>query len=295
MHWTHFEVPATIFALATQPSRHCLAATDHGLWQLNPRPLKGSRSSGLPLGARGWIQIAPQFAQVPLSSVAAHGDNICVGSGGDIAVSRDAGQTWTLATLPVKAHILALALSPAFDQDRIGLAATAQDGVLRTADGGATWHAWNYGLLDLGVNALALSPDFANDATCFAATDHGVFTSSNGGRAWTELPIGMEHGPFTSASIVEMRHGASLQIGSEGNGLWSSAAPFDAWQKAKGLRASEINYLMPNIAATTSGVFVADGNKWTKSLDDGDGVCLARLDDDTLIVGTAGNGVWHGK
>ena len=317
MHWTHFEEPATIFALAAQPNGKCLAATEQGLWQLNTPPpptgtfrLKGGQAHSPSGGTssersagevRGdWIQIAPQFAQVPLSSVAAHGDTICIGASGDIAVSRDAGNTWALATLPVKAHILALALSPAFDQDHIGLAATAQDGVLRTADGGATWHAWNYGLLDLTINAIALSPDFANDATCFAATDHGVFTSSNGGRAWTELPIGMEHGPFTSASVVETRslrdvpRIASLQIGTEGNGLWMAKEPFDTWQPTKGIRADEINYLLPNITATTKGVFVAEGRKWTKSLDEGDGVCLAQLDDGMLIVGTAGNGLWHG-
>jgi photosystem II stability/assembly factor-like uncharacterized protein len=297
MHWTHFEDPASLFALAPLPNGSCLAATEQGLWQFHPQPSTGTfRLKGRGDGSGGaWKQTAPQFAQVPLTSVAAHGNTWLIGSNGDIAVSRDAGKTWAIATLPVKAHVLALAASPAFDKDHIALAATAKDGVLRSADGGATWHAWNYGLLDLGVNALALSPTFADDATCFAATDHAVFMSTNSGRAWTELPIGMDNGPFTSLAVVTTRRGASLQVGTEGNGVWSSAEPFEDWQRAKGLRADEINFLLPGLAATTSGVYSADGAKWRKASDEGDVVCMAALDDGALILGTAGNGVWHGS
>ncbi len=278
MHWTHSEEPATIFALAAQPGGTCLAATENGLWQF---------------ANSQWSVIAPQFAQVTLSAVAAQGNTICVGASGDIAISRDGGKTFVLATLPVKAHIISIALSPAFEKDGIGLAATAQDGVLRTADSSASWHAWNFGLLDLAVNAIALSPDFSNDATCFAATDHGVFISSNSGRAWNELPIGMDNGPFTSLAVGTQSR-ASLQVGTEGHGLWMATEPYEKWQRVKGLRADEINYLLSGVVTSTGGVFVAEGNKWAKLLDEEDGMCLAQLDDSTIIVGTAGNGAWHG-
>lgn len=277
MPWTHFEDPASLFALAPLPNGGCLAATEQGLWQFNPQ-------------TSNWKQIAAQFAQVPLTSVAAHGNIWLIGSNGDIALSRDAGKTWAIAALPVKAHVLALALSPAFDRDHIALAATAKDGVLRSADGGATWHAWNYGLLDLGVNAIALSPAFADDATCFAATDHAVFMSTNSGRAWTELPVGMDNGPFTSLAF--RNRVSELLVGTEGNGLWSSAEPFEDWQRVKGLRADEVNYVLPGIAATTGGVYSLDDAKWRKVSAEGDVVCMAALDNGALILGTAGNGVW---
>jgi hypothetical protein len=282
MHWTHFTDPASLFALASLSHGSCLAATEHGLWQFSPQTGR-------------WQQTAPQFAQAPLTSVAAYGNTWLIGSNGDIALSRDAGKTWAIAALPVKAHVLALALSPAFDQDHIALAATAKDGVLRSADGGATWHAWNYGLLDLGVNAIALSPAFANDATCFAATDQAVFMSTNSGRAWSELPVGMDNGPFTSVAVVETRQGLSLQVGAEGNGLWTATAPFEAWQRVKALRADEINFVLPGFAATTSGVYAADGAKWRKISHEDAAVCMAVLDDGALMAGTAGNGVWRAK
>ncbi len=68
-----------------------------------------------------------------------------------------------------------------------GFAATIGDGILRTRDRGVSWDAWNFGLLDLEVLALAISPDFANDETLFAATATGIFRSPNAGRAWREL------------------------------------------------------------------------------------------------------------
>ncbi len=278
MRSKHFDEPASVFALAPLPGGQCLAATEQGLWQFN---------------GKTWLQIAPQFAQVPLTSVAAHGNTWLIGSAGDIALSRDAGATWGIAQLPVKAHVLALAMSPAFDQDRIALAATAKDGVLRTADGGANWHAWNFGLLDLSVNAVAMSPNFGEDTTCFAASDHGVFISTNGGRAWHELPAGMENGPFTTLALRS--HVSELLAGTEGNGLWKAVAPYDKWQKVKGLRAEEINFVLAHVASATTGVYVADGAKWTKLSEENDVVCMATLDDGTLVCGSAGAGVWHAK
>jgi photosystem II stability/assembly factor-like uncharacterized protein len=284
MPWTHFDEPKSIFALAPLSSGACLAATGQGLWGFDPRK-------------KTWTQTAPQFAQVPLTSVAAHSDTWLIGANGDIAVSRDGGATWSIATLPVKAHILGLAMSPVFDQDGLALAATAKDGVLRSADHGANWHAWNYGLLDLGVNALALSPAFAEDVTCYAATDHAVFMSTNGGRAWQELGAPMDAGPFTSLALAETRHGASLYAGTEGNGLWHSVEPFNVWQQIKGFRADEVNFLLadPLIAASTLGVYSAGNGRWAKLSEEPDAVCLAKLDDGAVVVGTAGSGLWHGK
>lgn len=282
--WKHFEEPASVFALAPLSGGACLAASQQGLWKWAPR-------------AKVWNQLAPQFAQVPLSAVTAAGDTILIGSNGDIAVSRDDGDSWAIAQLPVKAHILGLAMSPAFEQDGVAFAATAKDGVLRSADYGATWHAWNFGLLDLAVNAIALSPSFAEDATLYAATDHAVFMSVNSGRAWKELGASNDAGPFTALCELPLKGGDHLFAGTEGNGLWASARPFDEWRRVKSLRADEINFLLaqPQLAATTSGVYAANGSRWAQVSPMQDVVCLAALDDGTLIAGTAGSGSWHAR
>ncbi|MFN4293538.1 MAG: WD40/YVTN/BNR-like repeat-containing protein [Thermoflexales bacterium] len=281
MNWKHFDEPAAVFALAPQPGGACLAATEQGLWRFDPR--RG-----------GWQPIAPQFAHVPLTAVAACGPTWLIGASGDIAFSQDGGQNWQLAHLPVKARVLGLAVSPDFERDGVALAATAEDGVLRSADRGVTWHAWNYGLLDLGVNTIAVSPDFGEDATCFAASDHAVFMSINGGRAWQELPAPMAAGPFTSLTVATTPRGPALYAGTEGNGLWASVAPFEAWRRVKGLRADEVNFVLPGWAATTVGLYFAAGGRWRRALARPDVVCMALLDDGALVAGAAGSGVWYG-
>ena len=59
------------------------------------------------------------------------------------------------------------------------------DGVYRSADRGVRWVAFNFGLLDLHVSCLAVSPDYADDETLLAGTESGIFESTNGeiGRA----------------------------------------------------------------------------------------------------------------
>lgn len=280
MNWKHFDEPTSVFALAPQPGGACLAATEQGLWQFDPR-------------AGRWQPVAPQFAHVPLTAVAAHDDTWIVGSNGDIAFSRDGGQSWQLAHLPVKARVLGLATSPDFERDGIALAATAEDGVLRSADHGVSWHAWNYGLLDLGINAIAISPNFGEDTTCFAASDYAVFMSINGGRAWQELPVPMEAGPFTSLALATNTGKTTLYAGTEGNALWGAVAPFETWQQVKGVRADEINFVLPGWVATTTGVYVQAKGRWRRALDQPDVVCMALLDDGALLAGTAGSGLWY--
>jgi ligand-binding sensor domain-containing protein len=278
MNWTHHEHPESTFALAAL-GKDCLAATEQGLWLWNAK--------------KGWQPTAPQFAQVPISAIAVSQKTILIGSADGVARSSDGGANWTLVNMPVKAHVLGLALSPCFEQDGIAWAATAQDGVLRSPDGGATWHAWNFGLLDLGVNALAVSSQFGEDETLYAATEHGVFISENGGRAWREFGFPNEAGPVTALTLGNSS--SAVYAATEGHGLWA----FDGagWMRVKSLRAENMNGLISTasdvIAATTDGVFASpDLKKWRKLSDAVDGVCLLMLSEQ-LVVGTAGGGVWH--
>ena len=292
MNWTHSEQPESVFALAAL-GPNCLAATEQGLWKWH--------------AAQGWQPTAPQFAQVPISAIAASGQTVLIGSADGVALSKDAGETWVLATLPVKAHVLALALSPAFEQDGIAWAATAKDGVLRSPDAGANWHAWNFGLLDMSVNAMAVSPNFAEDETVFIGTELGVFLSENQGRAWRELGFPNTSGPVTTLAIMTepAKRGASatytVLAGTEGNGLWISRAPYADWSRVS-LKAEVVNALASMadgsllsglIAATTDGVFTStNGKKWTRLTQTDDGVCLTQAGD-AVVLGTAGSGVWQ--
>ncbi len=94
-----------------------------------------------------------------------------------------------------------LAVSPQFAQDGVVLAGTMEDGVFRSGDRGAQWAAWNFGLLDLSVLCLSMSPAYADDETVFAGTDSGIFRSMNGGRAWRELEFPPDWAPVLSLAL----------------------------------------------------------------------------------------------
>jgi photosystem II stability/assembly factor-like uncharacterized protein len=91
--------------------------------------------------------------------------------------------------------------------DRPGLApagcfaATTEDGIFRSATRGTHWARWNFGLLDLNVFSLAISPAFAVDETLMAGVESGVFRSTNGGRAWREVELSVGFEPVMSLAL----------------------------------------------------------------------------------------------
>jgi photosystem II stability/assembly factor-like uncharacterized protein len=224
---------------------------------------------------------------VELTSVAAHGHSVWIGANGDIAVSRDGGATWGLSQLPVKAEVMALAASPDYPNDGLVLAATARDGVLRSTDGGATFHAWNFGLLDLNINALAISPAFARDGHVLAASDHAVFLSRNGGRAWRELDLPGSGGPYVA---VAFGPAGSLLVGSESAGLWQADTIDAAFARDSSFAPETVNALLGEIAATSSGIFRRARASWKRISPDDRALCLQRCGD-VLFTGGLEAGV----
>ena len=75
------------------------------------------------------------------------------------------------------------------------LAGTLEDGVFSSTDRGGRWGAWNFGLFDLNVLCLALSPTWTRDETVYAGTETGLYRSTNGGRAWRHSGFPSELAP----------------------------------------------------------------------------------------------------
>ncbi len=264
-----------VFALAAPNAALCYAASSAGIWRW--RAGRAAR----------WKRIAPEFAAVGLPAVAVAGKSIWIGASGDIAVSRDEGASWQLSTLPVRSEVQALAVSPAYDRDGVVLAATARDGVLRSDNGGATFFAWNFGLIDLNINALALSPDFANDGHVIATGDHAVFVSRNGGRAWRELPESLAGAPFTSAAIdVD----GTLFVGSETAGLWRAADVASKLTRDVTFKPVTVNALSGDLAAASDGIYRRTRAGWKRLSADDRALCLARCGG-SLFAGGAEQGV----
>jgi photosystem II stability/assembly factor-like uncharacterized protein len=141
---------------------------------------------------------------------------------GNVLSSTDGGDTWAYVELAEPAPLVStLAISPRFTNNGLLLAGTLDDGIIRSTNRGATWHRWNFGLLDPHVYALNFSPD----GNILAGVESGIFRSTNGGRSWYEVDFPMDLGPVISLGIS----GEHIFAGTEENGLHISKDGGDTW------------------------------------------------------------------
>jgi hypothetical protein len=165
---------------------------------------------------------------------------IC-GFAGGLLISGDGGMTWQMPKVPPPPPMItALVLSPGFSENGIALAGTMQDGVLRSSDHGNSWVIWNFGLLDLSVISLAMSPDFDHDETIFAGSETGIFRSTNGGRAWRELDLPIGYDPVLSLAVTPtFEQDGTIFAGTETKGLLVSRDGGDSWDSIPGMFEDE--------------------------------------------------------
>ena len=241
-YWYHYPpvaLPSPVLALATAPG---------GLW-----------AGGA--GGVAWYPIhtdwQPRISGLPLKSVAAllsiDGRLIAGGTGG-IAYSPDGGKSWQKAEIQKAVDsVLALAVPSHFAQSKIVLAATLENGILRSDDRGEHWYSVIAGLENLEATALT----WIDDRNVLVGTTNGIYHSSNHGQSWliTEGSEGYEVGALTFIS-----NGTALAA-LESGGLLSSADSGMTWNKLENIPA--------NIAGSAFSV----------------------TEEGTLLWGTIGNGI----
>ncbi len=193
---------------------------------------------------------------------------VFAGVPGGILYSFDRGETWQVVPLGSPPPVVcALVISPNYIQDGILLAGTMEDGVFRCANRGQDWHSWNFGLLDLNVLCLAISPSFGTDETMFAGTESGIFCSTNGGRAWKEidLPIGYE--PVISLALSpNYAQDKTLLAGTETQGLYQSKDGGKQWTR---LAADQIPVAVNQIIFSPDNILVLNEDQVLQSKDSG--------------------------
>ena len=296
--WTRVGGPpaGSVAALAIgQADRSTVfAGTQVGVFRLeggqDGQPQEWERLAQAPLGILS-LAASPCFAT---------DHTLVAGTNSGIFVSRDAGETWLAAELPISSStVIALAFSPNYQTDGILLAGTMEDGIFFSNSRGARWQTNGFGLLDATFYCLGFSPSFARDATVFAGTDTTVYYSYNGAAAWKQLEFPESAAPALSLALspnYEADH--TLYVGTEAQGVYRSADAGRTWQRLD-LPAECVNALLVSgpqatlLAATEAGIFVSSdqGETWSRLLDQPNVISLAGAGDVT-VAGIVNQGVW---
>lgn len=294
-----------VYALAASPDYArdgiCFAACSSGLhrsqdggqsWQ--PLPLMSEQTEhSAPLAATA-LAISPDFR---------HDRSLFTAVKGGILRSSDGGDVWFTAGFPAPPPLFsALAISPNYTRDGLLLAAAMEDGIFASADRATHWQPWNFGLFDLNVLSLALSPHLPTDETVFAGTETGLYRSTNGGRAWRATDFPTECAPVLCLACSD----ATLFAGTENHGLLASDTQGSSWrrlaenhlpQAVNGLQFVPHSAGRPRLFALAADGILAsadEGRSWQRLLQTDSpptALCQPNPAEKSLLAGLLGKGI----
>lgn len=210
---------------------------------------------------------------------------IIAGVNGGIVLSEDAGATWSSHYFRNPAPLVTcLALTP----DETLLAGTYEDGVFHSTDAGYQWQAFNFGLLDLNILSIAVSPNFVIDQTVFVGTSTGVFKSRNRGKLWQDISLEIDSMAVLSLAMSpNFPDDGVVYLGTEAKGLWQFNDTNQTWSRLD-VPDGAVNTILVNADTTYLNiddslvVLNADAAPQTYIAD---GVhAIGQSDDSTLLV-----------
>lgn len=221
---------------------------------LDWNPLGTVASGGIPLqlasGGQGdlWVAaLAGLFHNRPswrslrrgipfwrITALAVRGRSLWLaGLPGGIIRSSDNGRSWSPCWVDqTNAPITAIALSANYANDRVLLAATDGDGMLRSTDGGKHWELANFGLRDFNLLAVETAPLLGRYDYVFALSDSSVYHSPNGGRAWRRLAVSDGIQPLALAVSPSFAHDQTVYVGTDSGQLFATHDAGHSWQLA---------------------------------------------------------------
>lgn len=161
-----------------------IAGKDDWLWLASPAGIfhfDGSEWRAVMRGVPFWW----------VNTVLTAGDSVwAAGLPAGLVRSVEGDQVWSRCWAEqVEAPVISLAASPNFQRDRVLLAGTDGDGILRSDDGGRHWQLSNFGLRSYAIFDLAAAPVWGRYEYAFAVSEGGLYQSPNGGRAWRRADL----------------------------------------------------------------------------------------------------------
>ena len=201
--------------------------------------------------------------------------------GGGIFKSSDYGKSWNYIGLK---NMLVFSIN--YNQSYLFVG--SDQGVLRTANEGATWEQVNNGLPSTRINDFEVM-----DTVLFVGTDAGIFRSTNNGTNWT--PYG-----FADTSVTSLlKVGTALFAGTQ-TGIFSNVPPDTNW-----VRIGFADSVVTSLEIKNGLIFAGINNKLFISRDNGiswspintgfDNTAIPTftLGDNFLFAGSWGEGVWR--
>lgn len=143
--------------------------------------------------------------------------------GGGIYSSTNFGKTWSYIDVGQEiSPVITLAPDPL---DPKVVYAGTENGMWKTADGGATWSSSGF----FGQRVTGIAADSRDNRTVYAVADNRFYTSSNGGQTWemvAELDFGLHHLLFvpTTPPVIYVYGWIGMIHSTDGGKHWERPA-----------------------------------------------------------------------
>jgi photosystem II stability/assembly factor-like uncharacterized protein len=211
------------------PTIQCLALSPD--FAVDRLVLAGTEEVGLLVSddaGRRW-QDVPALAECSVNSIAfGASGQVATATDQGIALSADGGRSWRIVG-EEPGSAASVCIVPAGDTALI-LAGLPFGGVVRSADGGATWEPSNTGLYTSLVAGLSLSPAFAADQTIYTTSAHtGIDASHDGGQTWTTHNDGLKRANVYGLASVPEASGPARTFAATDAGLFGRRDSSEPW------------------------------------------------------------------
>ncbi|HEV2423429.1 MAG TPA: hypothetical protein VGZ29_01230 [Terriglobia bacterium] len=167
------------------------------------------------------------------------------GAEGGVWKSTNGGTTWTpMSDTQASLATGSIAIAPS-SHETIYVGTGEEDfsgdsylgaGVLKSTNAGSTWTLYTgpFGTNNTSIGAMAVHP--TNPSTVLAATNTGLYLSTNGGSSWTKEISGTATGVVFNPS-----NGSTAYAAVEGEGIYLSTNAGSSWtKKSSGLPSSSV-------------------------------------------------------
>jgi len=258
--WSHIETPfseSSVFAVEVSPSdpgRLYVSTFQAGVWRsMDAGQTWVDISNGIAESSVNTVQLAPQSSSTLLAGTATA-----------IYRSTNEGNTWLLVS-PNSVGANQFVYDPI--DSNIVYAATTNDGVFKSTDGGITWSAFSAGITDRKIVSIAI-----NQATSqlYAASASDVFYLASASNAvWTSLTLDLP-GTLLRQVVVNQPTGEVYLVSDTGvyrGGTSTSVSTWSRWLEFSSQRLMfALNGSLPYIAPAEAGLLLAmeDGNNLVK-------------------------------